>query len=209
MVLPNAVLFPGILMPMYIFEPRYRRMLAEALQGPRMFAVGLADAQGGPHPVAGLGLIRNSVQRADGTSDVMVQGLERVRIAELTEDDPTRGYPVARVEVLDSRGETAAQARRPVMTWVRKWARARARSGQRVPKPLLRSLAELQDGGMLADVVGHLFIENPRQKQLVLQELDVRDRLTLVTALLQKQVEQAELWKTLQGDLPNEHVGFN
>jgi len=41
MTLPNATLFPQALLPLYIFEPRYRQMLAEALHSSRMFAVAM------------------------------------------------------------------------------------------------------------------------------------------------------------------------
>ncbi|MCX7915835.1 MAG: LON peptidase substrate-binding domain-containing protein, partial [Verrucomicrobiae bacterium] len=60
MVLPNAVLFPGAVLPLYVFEPRYRRMLADALAGDRMFAGGVAEPHGVPHPVAVVGLIRGA-----------------------------------------------------------------------------------------------------------------------------------------------------
>ena len=41
MTLPNATLFPQALLPLYIFEPRYRQMLADVLHTNRMFAVAL------------------------------------------------------------------------------------------------------------------------------------------------------------------------
>lgn len=209
MVLTDAVLFPGAMMPLHLFEPRYRRMLADALAEHRMFAVGLAKSPNTPHPVVTVGLIRSAVKRPDGTSDVMLQGIERVRILEFAAKCPGKGYPVASVDVLNSYGTTSATARRPVLTLVRKLSRTRARRGDPLPKPLIQSMAELEDGGLLADVIGHILIESPRQKQRLLQELDVRHRLMLVTALLKQQLEREQMWKTLQGDLPNEHVGFN
>ena len=41
MTLPNATLFPQAMLPVFIFEPRYRQMLAEVLVGSRMFAVAM------------------------------------------------------------------------------------------------------------------------------------------------------------------------
>src|ERR1017187_617115 len=83
MTLPNATLFPQALLPLYIFEPRYRQMLADALHSDRMFSVAMQQpgrTREPPAPVAGLGLIRVSVAHRDGTSHLVLQGLERVEL---------------------------------------------------------------------------------------------------------------------------------
>ncbi len=57
MTLPNATLFPQALLPLYIFEPRYRQMLADALNTHRMFSVAMqrpGSLREAPAPVAGL-----------------------------------------------------------------------------------------------------------------------------------------------------------
>ena len=76
MTLPNATLFPQALIPLYIFEPRYRQMLRDALHGHRMFIVAMQKpgvVRESPSPVAGLGLIRVSVGHQDGTSHLILQ----------------------------------------------------------------------------------------------------------------------------------------
>src|ERR1039458_9059026 len=83
MTLPNATLFPQALLPLYIFEPRYRQMLADALHSSRMFAVAMqkpGNIRESPSPVAGLGLIRVSVGHRDGTSHLILQGMARVEL---------------------------------------------------------------------------------------------------------------------------------
>jgi Lon protease-like protein len=91
MTLPNATLFPQALLPLYIFEPRYRQMLADALNSNRMFSVAM-QKQGStretPSPVAGLGLIRVSVGHRDGTSHLILQGLARVELEEAVKYKP-------------------------------------------------------------------------------------------------------------------------
>ena len=83
MTLPNATLFPQALLPLYIFEPRYRQMLADALHSHRMFSVAMqkpGSKRESPLTVAGLGLIRVSVGHRDGTSHLILQGLARVEL---------------------------------------------------------------------------------------------------------------------------------
>src|ERR1019366_545532 len=74
MPLPNAILFPRVLLPLYIFEPRYKRMLADCLKGERMFAVALLrrgwETEGRnptPYPIASIGVIRTCMARPDGS----------------------------------------------------------------------------------------------------------------------------------------------
>lgn len=102
MVLPQTVFFPHHLLPLHIFEPRYRTMLQQALEGSRMFAVAMDRApEGGfssPCQVAGLGLIRSCVLQPDGTSNVVLQGLARVRLDHLLQ---TRPYIIAAPEPVE------------------------------------------------------------------------------------------------------------
>jgi ATP-dependent Lon protease len=100
MTLPSATLFPQALLPLYIFEPRYRRMLADALDSNRMFSVAMqrpGRTREVPCPVAGLGLIRVSVGHNDGTSHLILQGLTRVQLRETVQYKP---YRVQRIEPL-------------------------------------------------------------------------------------------------------------
>src|SRR5208283_610656 len=93
MTLPNATLFPQAFLPLYIFEPRYRRMLADALQSHRMFSLAMQRPgcmRETPLPVAGLGLIRASVSHRDGTSHLILQGLARVELEQAIRYKPYR-----------------------------------------------------------------------------------------------------------------------
>src|SRR5438128_1642589 len=88
MPLPGAVLFPHALLPLYIFEPRYQEMLQHALEQHRIFCVTLIKpscpewhAPEDFFHVATAGLIRACVGRDDGTSNLILQGLHRVRFA--------------------------------------------------------------------------------------------------------------------------------
>ena len=102
MTLPNATLFPQALLPLYIFEPRYRQMLADALHSNRMFSVAMqkpGSTRETPSPVAGLGLIRVSVGHRDGTSHLILQGLARVELEEAVRYKP---YRIQRIRPLQT-----------------------------------------------------------------------------------------------------------
>lgn len=100
MTLQSATLFPQALLPLYIFEPRYRRMLTDALDSNRMFSVAMqrpGRTREIPCPIAGLGLIRVSVGHNDGTSHLILQGLTRVQLCETVQYKP---YRVQRIQPL-------------------------------------------------------------------------------------------------------------
>ncbi len=113
MPLPGAVLFPHALLPLYIFEPRYRNMLEHALRHHRMFCVTLIkpSCPGWHAPedffhLATVGLIRACVGRGDGTSNLILQGLQRVRFASFEQETP---FPIAKIEIVESHDATTVE----------------------------------------------------------------------------------------------------
>src|SRR5947199_10060650 len=95
MPLPGAVLFPHALLPLYIFEPRYREMLAHALAHERMFCVSLLRPERAQwkseddfFDVETIGLIRACVGRGDGTCNLILQGSQRVGFGDLVQLHP-------------------------------------------------------------------------------------------------------------------------
>jgi uncharacterized protein len=103
--LPNVVLFPNVFLPLHIFEPRYRAMLADALTGDRIIGMTLlqpgyeADYQGRPavYPVGCAGVITHSERLPDGRSNVVLRGIEKFRILD---EDTSREYRLAHIEPL-------------------------------------------------------------------------------------------------------------
>ncbi len=95
--LADVLLIPGAFLPLHIFEPRYRALVADCLAGEKMLAMALPlpghpDAAAPPvHPVCGLGRIVRHEAYPDGRSDIVLAGLTRMRIErELTTDLPYR-----------------------------------------------------------------------------------------------------------------------
>ena len=195
MPLPGALLFPHALLPLYIFEPRYRAMLAHALGEQRMFCVALITPEHGEwrstndfRHVAGVGLIRACVGRSDGTSNLILQGLRRVRFSGFVQEEP---FPIAEIEPLESVNGTS-----PVKTEAlgRKVLEhyARLQGGARqLPEKVHRYLSDLSDPEMLADLMAATFISDPLRRQQLLEELSVDQRLRLVTQYLSEETGDA------------------
>ena len=187
MVLPDTQLFPNALLPLYIFEPRYRAMLAHALAGPRMFCVAsvkpsVLEASGDDdlHPVSGVGLVRACVGKDDGTSHLILQGLARVRFTGYSQVRPFR---LARIEEVRSVGSTSVEAE-ALGTKVTELCQQFKESGAELPNQLDMFLSHLTDPGLLADLVAHTFVADPVARQRLLEEPDVAARLRLLIRCL-------------------------
>ena len=106
MNLSRATLFPHAILPLYIFESRYRQMLETVLQSHRLFALADleteakdADTQPAQSLIAGIGMIRACRKNTDGTAHLILQGLSRIKLLQLSWDKP---YPMARIERVPS-----------------------------------------------------------------------------------------------------------
>src|SRR5262245_7108019 len=83
------VLFPGALLPLHIFEPRYRALLADVVAGSHRFGIVVPDDQGEPAPgaIGTVARIRAIQPLPDGRSHVVVSGESRFRLKEIVPVD--------------------------------------------------------------------------------------------------------------------------
>jgi Lon protease-like protein len=103
--LPNVVLFPNVFLPLHIFEPRYREMIADALKSDRLIGMVLlqpkweGSSEGRPpvYPIGCSGVITHVERLDDGRYNIVLRGLERFRILR---EDHARRYRRAQVESL-------------------------------------------------------------------------------------------------------------
>ena len=103
--LPATVLFPSVFLPLHIFEPRYREMIADAVAGERLIGMVLLRPgweqpyEGGPpvYAVGCSGVISHVDRLADGRYNIVLRGLDRFRIEA---EGRERRYRRARVATL-------------------------------------------------------------------------------------------------------------
>lgn len=185
MLLPGAVLFPNGILPLNIFESKYRRMLADTLEGGRMFGVAMVRpgitevrAEDDVHRVAGVGLVRACVGNPDGTSCLVLHGLGRFRV---TAWDRSRPYWVGRIQPVES--ETTGDTRDLEVEILRLCA-----AYGRVGEDILPSLADYTPGesdpSLLADLVAASLAADGAVRQSLLEETNVNRRLERLIELL-------------------------
>ena len=194
MPLSGALLFPHALLPLYIFEPRYREMLEYALKEHRMFSVALLKPQRTQwkstddfFSIAGVGLIRACVGRGDGTSNLILQGLQRVRFTGFEQSTP---FPIARVEPLESDATPSVETEALGAKVIELYSKLKD-SGRQLPEKVDQYLSHLGDMEMLADLMAATFINDPLRRQQLLEELSLKQRLRLVIQYLREETGSA------------------
>jgi Lon protease-like protein len=113
--LPDVVLFPDVSIPLRIYEPRYRAMMADALKGNRLIGMVLlqpgheSEYEGRPpiFAVGCVGVIAQETQLPNGEYTFVLRGVQRFRV---TSEDPGGAYRVARVTPLPEASLNASQA---------------------------------------------------------------------------------------------------
>jgi Lon protease-like protein len=194
MPLPGAVLFPHALLPLYIFEARYRKMLEHALRKHRMFCVTLVKpicpdwrAPEDFFHLATAGLIRACVERNDGTSNLVLQGLQRVRFTSFEREKP---FPIATIESIESRGATTVETEALGAKVIELYGSLK-RVRRQLPAKLDRYLSELRDLEMLADLMASTFVNDPLRRQRLLEERSLNQRLRFLIRYLRDEIGNA------------------
>lgn len=169
--LPDVWLFPRTLMPLHVFEPRYRQMIEDCLDGPGRIVLGTVlpghedELAGAPpiHPIAGIGEIVHHRRLPDGRFDIHLFGLGRVSVREVESERLYRKVAVEpMVEVEVARKETE-----PLRTRLREAIQARA------DKP--REIPDDAPVGMLIDMLLlDLDLPNERRQDLFAEPHPVR-----------------------------------
>lgn len=187
MVLPGVALFPDGILPLRIFEPRYRAMLEFALEHDRMFCVaqmkpGLSEAEKTDDffHTAGIGLVSASVTQQDGTSNLMLRGLARVRFTGFLQDTPFR---IAEVSVLKSVGGDSPDANELAGELRTLCEGIRLRESA-LPASFIDELERAEDPDVITNKVAHALVSDSLARQGLLSEQNVAVRLRTLIRIL-------------------------
>lgn len=187
--LPGTELFPGSVLPLHVFETRYRDMVRDVLADRKLMAVARLkpgfeeDYDGRPpvHHVCGAGVIVQHSRRADGRYDILLRGLARVRI--VREHPPATRYRVVQAALLPDLPVEPAVAAALEQRLGALWADL----APHFPEAL-RDLSELTRGapsaGAVADRVAGALFADPEVTRRLISELDPSERLGLINEQL-------------------------
>ncbi|MHB1561286.1 MAG: LON peptidase substrate-binding domain-containing protein [Isosphaeraceae bacterium] len=189
--LPNLVLFPHVILPLHIFEPRYRQMTRDALDGDQLVtmvqvrptAAGTTGTE--PVPIMDVACVGKIVQHErlpDGRFNILLLGCKRVRLLE--ETPSPKLYRIARAKVMEDLEwlEAPDAGRTELVTLALELLQA----GGRLDADLSGLLHSNLPLGMLADIVAHVLELPASVKQSLLDEVRVEVRIGNLLSILRR-----------------------
>ncbi len=193
--LDGVVLFPHAVVPLHIFEPRYRQMVSDALDESGQIALAVFEgdrwreeyhARPPIKPCVCVGHVAQHERLPDGRYNILVQGVCRARIVEeIPPDDDClyRQAMLAPMGVGDETPEPGSRERLRELLLLPPLARFVDPQGHSLAQGLADLLLrEEQDvpTSVVADLVAHLMVKEPRLRYGVLAEPDAGDRMSLI-----------------------------
>jgi hypothetical protein len=192
--LPGATLFPNVMLPLHIFEPRYRCMVEDVLRADRYLAIALLrdgwqeqyESKSCPiHETVCLGRVIADERLQDGRYYLLMQGLTRARL--IVEEQTDLPYRIGQVDPIPD-----LYPHTPVIDRTRRQAELVGYFRQVFPKLDLDStlFGTVEDGvplGELCDLIAHALRPRPEDAQRLLEQVDVDQRSDLLLELLKLQ----------------------
>jgi ATP-dependent Lon protease len=212
MTLPSATLFPQALLPLYIFEPRYRRMLKDMLAKDRVFAVAMqrpGRVREIPCAVAGLGLIRVAVGHDDGTSHLILQGLTRVKLGEAVQYKPYRMHRIeplvpeqksdtAGVDALLAKVHELVEQRLDIAPFPSPFPVKKSETSEPAPPTVfsktevMKYLSKLPGADQVADLVTCALLSDANERQTILETVAIDERLKHLIHFLMAEITRRQ-----------------
>lgn len=204
----NAVLFPGMLLPLVISDETWINLVdAVALSPDKLLSVFWRKNQNADTstPVTPedlghtgcIGVIARMARRQDGNIQVLIQGQQRVTIQEILSHDP---YPTARLNLIIETPQSSLEIdglARMVLNSFQEVVNA----SSNIPDELATAAASLSTPGMLADMVTVNLSLRPEQQQPICDELDVEKRLRQVLSHIEREREILQIGQKAQEEM--------
>ncbi|HEX4125802.1 MAG TPA: LON peptidase substrate-binding domain-containing protein [Tepidisphaeraceae bacterium] len=187
--LPNIVLFPHAVLPLHIFEERYKEMTAHALAGDQLIAMALLQpgweknyyGVSAIDPMVCIGKIISHEQLPDGCYNLLLLGASRARVVRETRHRPFR---IAETEIIP-----ACSASEPQLAEMRDRLSAIFERGAFATTPIARQFRQMFADGVatadVADLIAFNFLDDIPLKQQLLAESDAESRIAQLLSALE------------------------
>ncbi len=209
-ILPSRdmVLFPHMVVPWIIEPPHLVKMIDDALVTDRTVAVFAERKHEGDreevhahtpdlYDIGTVGLILRMAKNEEGHAKLIIQGVTRARLKDITATEP---YIKARVEPVHDIIQHGPEVQALVVNVRQTFSRILELSPN-LPNELINVVMGIEDPGVLADIaISHLNIPVD-DRQRILEMLDVRDRLEAALTILSQQLEMLELGHKIQSEV--------
>lgn len=192
--LPNVILFPGIDLPLYIFEPRYRLMIKDCSEGSKFLAISLFrrgwEDKKDPvrsHDIVGVGYVRAIFENPDGTSYILLKGVSRARILRTVQQEP---YRIAKVREIPDEVEDAEELRK-LAVQIRKLLAQKLRYASENPSEQYLMPREFENPVALSHLACFFSAAGPYVKQDLFENPNCNHRMRDLLEILGSEIHPA------------------
>ena len=204
----DNVHFPQIIFPLFVGREKSVRALDEAMAGSQHILLAaqkqVATEDPEPEDLHEIGIVAEIIQILkvpDGTVRVMLEGKERVRVAEWLQTEPFYQVRAERLPLVATEALEAEALMRSVVAQFEQIAN----TGKNIPPEVVVTLLNIEDPGSLADhVAWHLPSLRVETKQELLETLDPQERLQKLSLLLTKEFEILQIQKNIRSRVEKE-----
>lgn len=200
--LRDVVVFPHMVIPLFVGRPRSIKALELAMEaGSSVMLVAQKSAgkdEPTPDDLYEIGCAANILQMLklpDGTVKVLVEGLQRARIHEVTDAESHFSAQVSGIDEDKSDQAEAEALRRAVMAQFEQYVKL----NKKIPQEILTSLSGIEDAGRLADTIAAHLPLKIEQKQSLLDMSGAARRLEALLAQLESEIEILQVEKRIRG----------
>lgn len=182
--LSGVFLFPGTLLPLHIFEPRYRQMIADAMASDETICIAMikpgTEEQEVPEvcSVGGIGKIIHCDKLIGGRYNILVQGTARVHLLE--ELDGEQPYRRFRARVVPNPSDQDASAAQSQLVHLESCIISLVTAVAETDAQLVEVVRSTPDPIKLADILAATVVQDSNQQQALLAATDLRPRLTML-----------------------------
>lgn len=204
----NMIVFPKMMLPLEVFGDQSIALVDEAMAQDRM--IGLVLTKNPPqemkyrpddfYPIGTAAIILKMAKGMEKKAQLLVQGISRFLIREFVEG---KSYLQARIEALEDVEVKDIEVEALMANLVGLFDRV-VKLTPFLPQEFGAMAKTITDPGVLADLICSIINVTPEEKQSVLETLDVKERLRLVTKLVNHQVEILELGNKIQSQVKND-----
>lgn len=190
--LPNVVLIPGIVLPLHIFEERYKMMTDDILKKDRLLAMSWAkEATDGckPNQICGAGSLSLIDKYPDGRANVVLEGQMRMQIVDVLSETP---YIRALAKELPDIPFESVQKEQEYNDELRHLAHRYVFLSDEFPDDYLKYVTVFNKPHYLADFIGYHFLPTAEAKQKHLETVSQQERVEKIITFLNAQIKELE-----------------
>ena len=200
--LRDVVVFPHMVIPLFVGRPKSIKALEAAMESGKSIMLVAQKSASKDEPAAedmhAIGCVSNILQMLklpDGTVKVLVEGGQRARIIEVSDNGSHFVCSLEPVEITPAANADSEALRRAILTQFDQYVKL----NKKIPPEILQSLNGIDDVGRMADTVAWHLPVKIEQKQTILETFNIGERLEKLLAQIENELDILQVEKRIRG----------